>query len=141
MSNLVQIGNVDFRFECQRGCIECCTQPGEVYLTEDDACRIARHLGQTAEEFHTELCETDEDGDLQLTTPGDKACHFLLADGCSIHEVKPLQCRAFPFWPENVATHRGWKRVGRGCPGIGKGPILPIEQVRAAAQGCRDGLP
>ena len=36
MSNPVQIGNVNFRFECQSGCTNCCTQPGEVYLTEDD---------------------------------------------------------------------------------------------------------
>ena len=77
MSSLVQIGKVDFRFECQRGCIECCTQPGEVYLTKDDVSRIAGHLGQTTEQFRTTLCETDADGGLRLTTPADKACHFV----------------------------------------------------------------
>ncbi len=141
MSSLVQIGKVDFHFECQRGCIECCTQSGEVYLTEGDAQRIAADLGQTTEQFLTTLCETDADGDLQLTTPADKSCHFLLEGGCSIHEVKPLQCRAFPFWPENVAGRRAWKKVGRVCPGISEGPVLPVEEVRAAAQECKDKLP
>lgn len=141
MSGLVQIGKVDFRFECRRGCIECCTQSGEVYLAEDDAARIAAHLGQTNEHFLTTLCDTDADGGLQLTTPTDKACHFLLEDGCSIHEVKPLQCRAFPFWPENVSGRRAWKKVGGVCPGIGEGPVLPVEMVRAAAQECKDELP
>ena len=141
MSSLVQIGKVDFRFECQRGCIECCTQPGEVYLTKDDVSRIAGHLGQTTEQFRTTLCETDADGSLRLTTPADKACHFVLEDGCSIHEVKPLQCRTFPFWPQNVATRRAWKKVGRVCPGIGVGPVIPIEDVRATAQECKDALP
>ncbi len=141
MSSLVQIGKVDFHFECQRGCLECCTQTGEVYLTEDDAQRIAAHLGQTTEHFLTTLCETDANGDLRLTTPADKACHFLFEGGCSIHEVKPLQCRAFPFWPENVTGRRVWEKVGKVCPGIGVGPVLPIEDVRAAAQECKDELP
>ncbi len=141
MSSLVQIGKINFRFECQPGCIECCTQAGEVYLTADDVSRIASHLGQTADHFQSTLCDTDVDGDLRLTTPPDKACHFLLEDGCSIHAVKPLQCRAYPFWPENVAGRRAWKNAGRMCPGIGVGPILPVEDIRAAAQECKDALP
>ena len=39
------------RFECQRGCTECCRQRGFVYLTEDDMVRAAAFLGITPEAF------------------------------------------------------------------------------------------
>ena len=140
MSGRVPIATINFRFECQPGCTRCCTQPGEVYLNEEDVRRMAAHLGGTEQTFEDAYCERDSDGDLRLTTPTDKACHFLLESGCAIHKVKPLQCRAFPFWPEKVANRRAWKNLSRTCPGIGAGPIIPVEQVRAAAQECANGL-
>ncbi len=141
MSKAVEVGRFNFRFECQSGCTNCCTQPGEVYLTEDDVTRIAAYLEADPEEFRDAYCETDGSGDLQLQTPKHKACHFLLEEGCSIHEVKPLQCRTFPFWPQHVRHRRAWKRLSGNCPGIGVGPIIPVEEVRSAARTCEDALP
>ena len=39
------------RFECQRGCTECCRQRGFVYLTELDLLRAAAFLGITPAAF------------------------------------------------------------------------------------------
>lgn len=141
MSDLVQIGKIHFRFACQPGCTNCCTQPGEVYLTLEDAGRVAAFLNMTEPEFRTRYCELDADGDLRLTTPAEKACHFLAGEGCTIHEAKPLQCRTFPFWPENVKTPAAWKKVSRHCPGIGVGPVLPADRIRAEAQACKNAFP
>ncbi len=140
MSELVQIGRHHFRFECQPGCTNCCQQPGEVYLTAEDVPRIARHLKLTWKKFLRRYGEA-VDGELRLTTPPDKPCHFLLEGGCAIHEVKPLQCRTFPFWPEHVRNKRAWKLAGRNCPGIGVGPLVPKAEVRAEAQATRDAFP
>lgn len=141
MKKAVEVGRFNFRFACQPGCTNCCTQPGEVYLTEDDVTRAAKYLAVDEEEFRETYCDRDSAGDLRLTTPPEKACHFLLEGGCSIHEAKPLQCRAFPFWPEHVGQKRAWKRLSGNCPGIGAGAIVPIAQVRAMAQACEDALP
>ncbi len=141
MNNTVEVGRFNFRFECQPGCTNCCTQPGEVYLTEEDVARAATYLATDVEEFRETYCEVDASGDLRLTTPADKACHFLLKGACSIHEAKPLQCRAFPFWPEHVRHKRAWKRLSANCPGIGVGAIVPLDEVRAAAQACEDAFP
>jgi Fe-S-cluster containining protein len=37
---------------------------------------------------------------------------------CSIYEVRPQQCRAFPWWGENLATSAAWNTTKASCPGI-----------------------
>lgn len=140
MSELVQIGRHHFRFECQPGCTNCCTQPGEVYLTEGDVPRMASYLDLSTDEFRRRFCVEGSDG-LRLANAPDKPCLYLREDGCSIHEVKPLQCRTFPFWPEHVRNKRSWKRLSQFCPGIGVGEILPKEHVREQAQECSEAFP
>lgn len=138
MAEPVEIGKFGFRFTCRPGCVNCCAQPGEVWLTEEDRDRIAAHLGLSAEAFLERYCE--DDGDLRLTIPSSHSCHFLLQNGCSIHDVKPVQCRTYPFWPEHVRTRASWKKLERVCPGVGVGELLPVEQVRAVAQECADAF-
>jgi hypothetical protein len=71
---------------------------------------------------------------LRLRVPRHAQCHFLREGGCSIHEVKPAQCRAFPFWPELVDDKREWKKTAAYCPGIGKGALVQIEKAREIAE-------
>ena len=80
-------------------------------------------------------------GEMRLSNPLDVDCHFLEENGCSIHHAKPLQCRTFPYWPELVDRKRNWKSAARFCPGIGEGPLVQIEQVRAQAEACGDAFP
>jgi len=110
-------------------------------LAPDDVERMAAHEGLTRRKFLSRYCETDVDGDLRLSTPAGKHCHFLTEAGCSIHQVKPLQCRTFPFWPEHVANKRAWKNLKQYCPGIGVGEVLATEQIRADAQASKDAFP
>ncbi|KAF0688815.1 Aste57867_19637 [Aphanomyces stellatus] len=53
---------------------------------------------------------------------------------CSLYDARPLQCRTWPFWPENVESRQTWEALkhgtkGGGCPGINKGPALPAADV------------
>src|SRR2546425_371953 len=118
MTEPVAIGRFNFRFECQPGCTNCCTQSGYVYLTEEDVDRIAAHLHLDRETFEERYVCRSEDR-VRLSMSRTQACHFLRAGGCSIHGVKPLQCRVFPYWPENVANRSDWKALRSYCPGIG----------------------
>ena len=70
---------------------------------------------------------------LRLRVPRQQQCHFLREGGCSIHAVKPVQCRIFPFWPELVESKREWKKTAAYCPGMGKGKLVQIETARKLA--------
>ncbi len=69
---------------------------GFVYLTEADAERIAEYLGLSARAFAKRYCYRTR-RQLRLRVPREAQCHFLRDGGCSIHAVKPTQCRIFPF--------------------------------------------
>src|SRR5262245_22020657 len=114
------------RFECQPGCTACCEQKGFVYLTEADLPRIAGYLGIAAADFERKYVYRTRHS-MRLRVPREANCYFLIDGGCSIHAVKPDQCRIFPFWPELLASRREWKRTARYCPGIGKGPLIQIK--------------
>jgi Fe-S-cluster containining protein len=128
------------RFECQPGCTACCEQKGFVYLTDTDLARIAIHLGLNAAEFERKFCYRTRNR-VRLRVPKEVNCHFLVDGGCSIHAVKPTQCRVFPYWPELLESRREWKKTARYCPGIGKGALVQIEGARAQAAEMRDGYP
>jgi Fe-S-cluster containining protein len=140
MTDPVEVGRFNFRFECQRGCTNCCTKSGHVFVTEEDIGRIAEYLGLERAAFEQRYVYRSKLG-ARLTVPRADGCHFLVEGGCSIHEVKPLQCLVFPYWPENVAARSAWKGLRRYCPGVGVGPLVQIETVRAQAQAYRDAFP
>lgn len=67
---------------------------------------------------------------------GQYDCVFLRRDTqgkamCSIYPVRPVQCRTWPFWPENLASRRAWDDAAEGCPGMRKdGQFYPVEKIR-----------
>jgi Fe-S-cluster containining protein len=100
-------------FECQR-CNECCRQPGFVYLEAGEAERIADDLKLELYAFTDRFCEVEERRRLVLKKHADEACIFLRAEGCSIHAVKPRQCRDFPVkWrtPRSLEYCAGLKKL------------------------------
>lgn len=55
--------------------------------------------------------------------------------GCSIYEDRPMQCRTWPFWPENLKSLRAYTLAGERCPGMtagleGEGKLYTIDQIR-----------
>lgn len=113
------------RFSCQPGCTKCCEVRGFVYLTEDDLSRAANYLGVSRDAFEAKYVIRYPTV-LRLRKPPDSQCHFLTEQGCSIHPVKPVQCRVYPYWPELVESRAAWIEEGRRCPGIGKGELVQI---------------
>jgi len=140
MTEPLRVGRLAFRFQCQPGCTNCCSRPGDVFLTEEDITRIAAYLELEPAEFEKRYIEPRSQPK-RLTTPRPRTCHFLVAGGCRIHEVKPMQCRVFPFWPENIETRAGWSSLRRYCPGVGTGPLVTIQSVREQAQAYHHAFP
>jgi Fe-S-cluster containining protein len=45
---------------------------------------------------------------------------------CGIYAARPMQCRTWPFWPENLKSPRHWSEVKRRTPCPGMGPPTPM---------------
>jgi Fe-S-cluster containining protein len=128
------------RFECQRGCTRCCEQEGFIYLTESDVVRMAEFLGLSQSDFERRFVYRTTKF-IRLKSAKAAPCHFLNANGCSIHAVKPLQCRAFPLWPELLASEQEWSQTASWCPGIGKGDLINIEVAQRVTEEVRGAFP
>jgi Fe-S-cluster containining protein len=122
------------RFECRRSG-NCCTgAPGAVRLTEAELASLARELGGTPDGIRRRYTRTLPDGALGLRElPGGACVLYDPVAGCTAYRARPRQCRTWPFWRSNLASRAAWGRVARGCPGIGRGPRVPPEQIRELA--------
>jgi len=125
------------RFECTQ-CGNCCTgPPGYVWINDEETKRIAEKLGLSVTAFRREYAHQAH-GRWTLNerrTAEGYDCVFLERDGlgkalCSIYDVRPRQCRTWPFWKENLTSSRAWEQTKQNCPGSGHGKLYPVEQIR-----------
>lgn len=123
------------RFECTQ-CGNCCKNHGDyeyVYLTEVELEAIPAHLGLTRKQFTDRYC-TKEPGSWWSLRMDEPACPFLEAGNrCGIYEVRPKQCKTWPFWEENL-KEEVWKGpVKECCPGLDQGPLTSAREVERIA--------
>ena len=133
-------------FSCQPDCGRCCDEPGGiVYLSRNDVKRIAK---LSLREYLKRDCTTTLDGRYILrSNQSDGICIYL--DGkkqCGIYEVRPQQCKAFPWWAENLRSKRSLNKVKSSCPGLtaedailirGEEIRLHVHSDRQSTQGFR----
>lgn len=119
-------------FECQC-CGACCTgAPGTIYVGPDEIDLIAGHLRLDPSEMK-QRCLYPYKGSFSIKEDHQGNCLFF-DNGCTIYPVRPVQCRAFPFWFDNVRSQARWRNIARQCPGIGKGRRYSKEEIIALAQ-------
>lgn len=119
------------RFECT-ACGKCCKRTGIVVFNEEDITRVSASMGMEPVAFKAKYLLW-EDGDwIVEVEEGAKPCRFLdERDQCTIHEVKPVQCRTYPFWPELLDDAGAWFRERSDCEGIEQGPLISLEEIEA----------
>ena len=130
----------ELRFTCQPSCTKCCDMEGFVYLTEADLIKAAKFLKLTPAEFEQRYVYRTAH-QRRLRKPRASQCTFLTAEGCSIHPVKPTQCRLFPFWPHLVESPREWEATAKWCPGIGQGELIQIGDALERAEEMKTAYP
>ncbi len=119
------------RFKCT-GCGECCTgAPGYVWVTEKEMKAIAESIGIPIEDFMAKYVRRVGRRYSLLEKPRSYDCIFLKGKKCRIYDVRPTQCRTFPWWTGNLDSEKTWKRLAKECEGINDdAPNVPYSQIR-----------
>lgn len=121
-------------FECTE-CGQCCSGPGEGYIwvTKPEIEFIAKHLKMAPEELHQQYLRREGFRTTIIEHETTKDCIFLRKVGgrkvCVIYEVRPNQCRTWPFWACNLTNPRAWNEAGRTCPGINRGRHYTAKKI------------
>ena len=139
------------RFHCTR-CGNCCTgDPGYVWLSDVEIARLAEFLELPQDEVLARYCRkigTRWSLRERRTRQGNYDCIFLkevpvesVREGgqrvmhlkriCEVYEVRPLQCRTWPFWEGNLANESRWKDAATRCPGMNVGRKYSRDQIVA----------
>lgn len=127
------------RFECTQ-CGHCCSaSPGKVFLSDEEADRIAAFLRLDPDVFRKEHLVTAPYSEASLREKPDHDCIFLVDGKCSIYEVRPEQCRTYPFWLGILRSKESWDREARECPGMEHGRLFTKEEIIARCDMNRPG--
>ena len=91
-------------------------------------------LGMSTAQFTRRYC-AKTDGHWHIRdAPGALECRFLSGKRCTVYDARPTQCRTWPFWPE-VMHAKAWQReVAKFCPGVGKGRLWSVDEIRAVLE-------
>ena len=124
-------------FTCSQ-CGNCCTGgPGYVWISDEEIGRLAKHLNISRAAVIEKYCRRigRRYSLKENRTPQDNYdCVFLKEipmrgrDGtpgvkriCTVYEVRPLQCRTWPFWDGLLGSKKKWDEAGKRCHGINAG--------------------
>jgi hypothetical protein len=140
-------GTPGLRFACTQ-CGNCCSGPeGYVGFTDAEASAIAKHLGISHARFLDDYTKPTHLGrSLKEVRPLGRDsfdCVFLDRDPatgkalCSIYDVRPTQCRTWPFWDSVLRSPRHWARAAATCPGINSGPVHAPTFIRLTRERVR----
>ena len=119
LSNRTYFFDKGIYFEC-RQCGNCCVgDPGVVRISDLEISAGAEFLNTGLVDFKTAYLYEHNDG-YAVQEHEDGRCIFY-ENRCRIYPVRPLQCRAFPFWMKIFRSEASFNGMKQECPGMGKG--------------------
>jgi len=122
------------RFACT-ACGDCCTgAPGYVWVNQEEISALAKAMGlQDADEFERlYVRKIGMRKSLREFPNGDCVFFDSQLRRCAVYEVRPRQCRTWPFWNSNLRTPEHWEETCRICPGSGRGRLYSLEEIESA---------
>jgi len=119
------------QFECQAcGC--CCSGgSGYVWVTQEEIDKIATQMELDSLMFEQVFVwtVTAEKRSLKEYPNGD--C-VLLGDKtrrCRVYKERPIQCRTWPFWWNNLYSPSTWATAAATCPGCNTGKLYSLKEI------------
>jgi len=126
------------KFTCQQ-CGNCCTgPPGAVWFEDTEGRAMAKKLGIEVATFYKQYAHKigSKWSLREQEIEGKFDCVFLDRSSekpsCKLYSSRPLQCRTWPFWKENLRSPEAWAQAKRAtpCAGMNSGKLIPIEEIR-----------
>jgi Fe-S-cluster containining protein len=123
------------RFECTRSGNCCGGAPGVVRVTEQDITDLARCLQLSDSSFRDIYTRDVGESDLSLKEKSNHDCIFFeRAQGCTVYQYRPQQCRTWPFWHHVVNSPDMWAREAQHCPGMNRGRLHSAEEIKQISE-------
>lgn len=124
------------RFKCT-GCGKCCTgKPGVVWVTEEEMAGMAKLLSISVELFRRRYIRFIDNRFALIEkkiTEVQYDCIFLKDNKCSVYQARPIQCRTYPWWQQNLNSQESWDLAAQECEGINKNaPLISYSQIIAS---------
>jgi uncharacterized protein len=118
------------KFACT-GCGDCCTgAPGYVWVSKAEIEALAAAIGIDVVEFERRYVrKVGIRKSLIEWSNGD--CIFFHGESrtCQVYDVRPRQCRTWPFWPSNLASPATWQGTSERCAGCNRGRVVPLQSI------------
>jgi Fe-S-cluster containining protein len=142
------------KFTCTQ-CGNCCTGgPGVVWISNEEIDRLAELLDITRDQTIERYCRSvDSKYSLKESrnSRGEYDCVFLKEEritrpakagendeqivhtirSCTAYAARPLQCRTWPFWAENLVSEKIWNKSAQRCHGMNRGKVYTPEKIHA----------
>ena len=116
------------KFECQRSGRCCRGEPGVVWVNKKEIEKISSFLGISQDAFARNYLRSFNER-FSLVEYGGGDC-IMYDNGCKIYDVRPSQCRTFPFWGPNLENRAEWEKLRKTCPGIDKGKLHTLKDIQ-----------
>lgn len=118
------------RFNCT-GCGQCCTgAPGYVWVSDDEIAAIAKHLKLSTDKFSRQYIRFVKGRYSLIEDFRTFDCIFLKDKKCQIYQVRPKQCRTYPWWPDHLQSEEAWLEESKWCEGINcQAPVVPLTTI------------
>ena len=115
------------RFTC-RQCGGCCVgEPGTIYVSPTEIETIAASIDLSVDDFTARYLYPFRDS-YSIKEDARGRCLFF-DEGCTIYDIRPVQCRTYPFWFSNLRSEDRWQSVERQCPGVGRGRLYSRDEI------------
>jgi Fe-S-cluster containining protein len=119
------------QFECQV-CGRCCTGgSGYVWVSQEEINNIAAQMGLAPLIFEQVFVWTVRPKKRSLKEYPNGDC-VLLNDKtrcCRIYSERPVQCRTWPFWSQNLISPNTWAATASTCSGCNTGKHHSLEEI------------
>ncbi|MFN4174603.1 MAG: YkgJ family cysteine cluster protein, partial [Parachlamydiaceae bacterium] len=123
-------------FSCT-GCGKCCTgSPGAVWLNEAEIETLANHLKLSREDFIDKYTRLIEGKRSLIEDPIHYDCVFLRDKRCEVYEARPVQCRTYPWWTQNLKSKKDWEEAAKFCEGIS--PSAPKDSLKVIKESLHE---
>lgn len=121
------------RFTC-KACGACCSkEPGDIWITAEEAEQIANYLKISLDELASVCLREDSFGNKSIKDLPERNYDCIFQDiktrRCKIYPVRPKQCAQFPFWKSMLENKAEWDFYARRCPGMNHGRLYSKEEI------------